>query len=128
MLRAPVIRVGAMGQNHARVYSELDEVQLVGVVDYNAETGNGVASRYGTRAYTTFAQMLDAGQIDLRHLRTRMAQPILIDGRHLFAAEQARVAGWVYRAVGVGCNGSQKGHDNSCSLWSQQAAVSNPEV
>ena len=40
--------------------------------------------------------------LDLDELRTQVAQPILIDGRHVFSAERARAAGWNYRSVGVG--------------------------
>ncbi len=40
--------------------------------------------------------------LDLRMLRARVARPILIDGRHVFSAEQARAAGWIYRGIGQG--------------------------
>jgi UDP-N-acetyl-D-mannosaminuronic acid dehydrogenase len=40
--------------------------------------------------------------VDLTELRARVARPILIDGRHVFSAEQARGAGWAYRGVGMG--------------------------
>jgi UDP-N-acetyl-D-mannosaminuronic acid dehydrogenase len=40
--------------------------------------------------------------LDLGGLRTQVARPILIDGRHVFSTEQARVAGWGYRGVGHG--------------------------
>jgi UDP-N-acetyl-D-mannosaminuronic acid dehydrogenase len=40
--------------------------------------------------------------MDLTKLKARVARPILIDGRHVFSAEQARAAGWVYRGVGLG--------------------------
>ncbi len=40
--------------------------------------------------------------LDLRALRARVARPILIDGRHVFPADQARMAGWTYRGVGMG--------------------------
>ena len=33
MLKAAVIGVGSIGQNHARVYREMDGVELVGVAD-----------------------------------------------------------------------------------------------
>ena len=33
MIRAAVIGVGAMGKHHARVYNELEGVELVGVAD-----------------------------------------------------------------------------------------------
>jgi UDP-N-acetyl-D-mannosaminuronic acid dehydrogenase len=40
--------------------------------------------------------------IDLDKLRAQVAHPILIDGRNVFSAEQARAAGWDYRSVGKG--------------------------
>jgi UDP-N-acetylglucosamine 3-dehydrogenase len=58
MLKVAVIGVGAMGSNHARVYSELPEVKLVAVADPNQQTVESVARRYGTRAYTDFQAML----------------------------------------------------------------------
>lgn len=48
-----------MGRNHARVYSEMSEVELVGVADADAQAAQGAARRYGTRAYTDCAQLLD---------------------------------------------------------------------
>lgn len=40
--------------------------------------------------------------VDLGRLRTLVGRPILIDGRNVFPAEQARAAGWNYRGVGRG--------------------------
>jgi UDP-N-acetyl-D-mannosaminuronic acid dehydrogenase len=40
--------------------------------------------------------------MDLNGLRAQVARPILIDGRNIFPAEQARAAGWNYRGVGQG--------------------------
>ena len=45
---AGVIGVGAMGENHARVYSECRDVDLVGVTDLDADLAEAVARRYGT--------------------------------------------------------------------------------
>ncbi|RQH00355.1 Gfo/Idh/MocA family protein [Natrarchaeobius oligotrophus] len=47
-VRAGVIGVGAMGENHARVYSELRDVDLVGVADRQTELAERVADEYGT--------------------------------------------------------------------------------
>jgi predicted dehydrogenase len=44
---AGVIGVGKMGANHARVYSELQNVNLVGVADADAEQAQSVADKYG---------------------------------------------------------------------------------
>jgi predicted dehydrogenase len=43
-----VIGVGSMGQHHARVYSELNDVELVGVADADGEQAAEVADRYQT--------------------------------------------------------------------------------
>jgi predicted dehydrogenase len=47
---AGVIGVGTMGANHARVYSELQNVSLVGVADADTEQAAAVADDYGAEA------------------------------------------------------------------------------
>ncbi len=48
-MRVGVVGVGAMGQHHARVYSEMDNCQLVGIVDKDATRAKEIAGRYGTK-------------------------------------------------------------------------------
>jgi UDP-N-acetylglucosamine 3-dehydrogenase len=57
-MRVAVIGVGAMGRNHARVYSEMSDTELVGIADADGQAGQAVARRYGTRPYTNFVEML----------------------------------------------------------------------
>lgn len=49
-IRAGVIGVGSMGQNHVRVYRELPETVLVGVHDVDMEQAGSVADAFGTTA------------------------------------------------------------------------------
>ena len=63
-MRVAVIGVGAMGRNHARVYSELGEVDLVSVADVNAETADQVARNYNARAYSDYQEMLHREELD----------------------------------------------------------------
>jgi len=63
-LRTAVIGVGSMGRNHARVYWELSEANLVGISDLNPETAQAIAQRYSTQAYTDYRQLLDEQQPD----------------------------------------------------------------
>jgi predicted dehydrogenase len=42
--------IGAMGRNHARVYSEMPDVRLVGVADADPRAAKVVASRSGGKA------------------------------------------------------------------------------
>lgn len=58
MTRVAVIGVGAMGRNHARVYSELPNVQLVGVSDVD-ERAVQTAARFGGQGYTDYRRLLD---------------------------------------------------------------------
>lgn len=57
-LRAGVIGVGSMGQNHARVYNELCDIEFVGVADANASRARSIASEYDTTAHE-IAGLLD---------------------------------------------------------------------
>jgi UDP-N-acetylglucosamine 3-dehydrogenase len=57
--RVALIGVGAMGRNHARVYADMPNVDLVGVADANLEAAQAVAKRHGTEAFADVAHMLD---------------------------------------------------------------------
>jgi len=58
-LRVAVIGAGHLGKEHARIYSEIPEVSLVGVVDTNKDTGEVVAQRCKTRYYGSFEEILN---------------------------------------------------------------------
>ena len=59
---AAVIGVGNMGRHHARVYSELPDVNLVGVFDVDDEQARNVAEDHGTRAMNVDA-LLEATDV-----------------------------------------------------------------
>ncbi|HOA99109.1 MAG TPA: Gfo/Idh/MocA family oxidoreductase [Candidatus Atribacteria bacterium] len=61
-MRVGVIGVGYLGQHHARVYSELPGVELVGVVDINKERAKEVAERYFTSAFFDYQDLF--GKVD----------------------------------------------------------------
>lgn len=63
LLRAAVVGVGYLGRFHAQKYHEHPGVELVGVVDADAERAEQVARECGSRAFTTLAQI--PGQVDL---------------------------------------------------------------
>jgi len=62
-LRAAVVGVGHMGRHHARILSELEEVDLVGVVDKDASRAQQIAEDAKTTAYTNIEDVL--GQVDV---------------------------------------------------------------
>ncbi len=61
-LRMAVIGVGHLGSAHARVVAGLPDVELVGVVDTNAEQAGAVAQRLGTEAFAELRPLL--GRLD----------------------------------------------------------------
>jgi UDP-N-acetylglucosamine 3-dehydrogenase len=63
-LRAGVIGVGAMGKNHARLYSQLPGVELVGVADSNEALAASIARQYECQHYTDYSDLL-AQRLDL---------------------------------------------------------------
>lgn len=65
LLRAAVIGAGSMGRNHARLYAEMDDAELVAVADSDQEVLTKIAHRHRIRTYTDYRAMLDREQIDL---------------------------------------------------------------
>jgi len=65
MLKAAVVGVGSMGQHHARVYQEMNNVELTCVVDQELTTAARVAGRFNVPCFTDVAQMLDQSRPDL---------------------------------------------------------------
>ena len=60
-LKVGVAGAGVMGRNHARVLSELRDVELTTVFDPDAVTAEGVAAAYGATAVTTAQAFVAAG-------------------------------------------------------------------
>lgn len=65
MLHVAVIGVGSMGQNHARVYRNMDDVRLVGVVDENLSQANRIGARYGVPSYGSAEELFREHRVDL---------------------------------------------------------------
>lgn len=63
-LRVAVIGVGSMGKNHARVYSELPEVELVAVADANLALAENIGGQFSARAYDDYRRMLETERPD----------------------------------------------------------------
>jgi UDP-N-acetylglucosamine 3-dehydrogenase len=57
-LGVAVIGTGFWGRNHARIYKELEETELLAVCDINAERAKAVAKQFGAKPYTKSGRML----------------------------------------------------------------------
>lgn len=59
-----VIGAGFWGKNHARVFNELEETELLAVCDINADRAKSVAKQYGVEAYMETGRMLKRRDIE----------------------------------------------------------------
>jgi predicted dehydrogenase len=61
-VRVAVVGVGDFGRNHARVYRQLEGVELVGVLDSDSERARRVAGEFGTGVLVDLASL--SGRVD----------------------------------------------------------------
>lgn len=59
-LRVGVIGVGYLGQHHARVFSGLEGVELVGVADIDCKKAGEIESKYGCSSFSGYADLIEA--------------------------------------------------------------------
>ena len=58
-LRVGVIGVGVMGENHVRIYSHMDNVDLIGISDIDKLRAEEIANKYNTVAYFNYIELLE---------------------------------------------------------------------
>ncbi len=86
-VKVGVAGVGHMGKEHARIYAEMAEAELVGVHDSNPETARKIAAKCRTRAFASLAEMVEA--VDAASIVTptmthlAIAEPFLRRGKHV---------------------------------------------
>src|SRR6516225_11851007 len=61
-MRVAVIGVGHLGKHHARIYSELEGIELVGVVDIQKPRAEEIANQHHTKAFTDYKELF--GKVD----------------------------------------------------------------
>ncbi|MBI5207962.1 MAG: Gfo/Idh/MocA family oxidoreductase [Candidatus Firestonebacteria bacterium] len=61
-LRIGVIGAGHMGSYHVRIYSELMDVELIGIADTNKARANELSNLYATKSYTDYHDLI--GKLD----------------------------------------------------------------
>jgi UDP-N-acetylglucosamine 3-dehydrogenase len=61
LIRVGVIGTGAMGQNHVRIYTEMEGVELAGISDVDQKRVEAMATQFKTKAFTDYKKMLAEG-------------------------------------------------------------------
>lgn len=67
-MKAAVVGVGHLGKHHARIYAQMEGVELVGVADLDEEAGREVAVRHGARWYGDYREL--PAELDLVSVAT----------------------------------------------------------
>ncbi len=68
MLNVGVIGVGSMGQNHARVYSEI--ANLVGISDNDPLAATNISKRFNTKCFNDYKKLLELDNLDAVSIAT----------------------------------------------------------
>jgi UDP-N-acetylglucosamine 3-dehydrogenase len=63
-LGVAVIGTGFWGRNHARVFKELENTELLAVCDVNAERAQNVAKQFGVKAYASIGKLLKRKDVE----------------------------------------------------------------
>ncbi|MBN2843688.1 MAG: Gfo/Idh/MocA family oxidoreductase, partial [Sedimentisphaerales bacterium] len=58
-VRTAVIGAGRMGKLHTRIYSQMEQVELIGVVDRDNNRSGEIAGEYGTQAFADLSEVID---------------------------------------------------------------------
>ena len=86
-LKVGVVGVGAIGRNHARVYAEMESVDLVGIYDANADLARSVAEEFHTEAVDSLdllVSRIDAASVATPTVSHReIATALLEAGKHV---------------------------------------------
>ena len=60
-----VVGVGAMGENHVRVYHKMEEANLVAVSDVSERALKKIEKKYGAKGFTEYSDLLENPEIEV---------------------------------------------------------------
>lgn len=64
-MKFAILGCGTIGDVHARAIMELDTAELFAVCDVNPDRAREYAAKYGVKAYSDYAKLLDEAEIDV---------------------------------------------------------------
>lgn len=86
-IRTGVVGVGSLGQWHARIYSEMPDVELVGVYDADRKRAQEIAERYHTVVFKTIPELAEAAEalniVVPTDKHREVAGGVIAQGRHV---------------------------------------------
>jgi len=88
-IKVGVVGVGAIGRNHARVYSELEEADLVAVYDTDADLASKLAEEFGTQSVASLEELIE--KVDAASVSTPTVTHLEVAGKLLEAGKDVLV-------------------------------------
>ncbi|MCF6312412.1 MAG: Gfo/Idh/MocA family oxidoreductase [Verrucomicrobiales bacterium] len=88
-VKVGVVGVGAIGRNHARIYSELENAELVAIYDRDAELAAQLAEEFGSTAVATLDELI--GKVDAASVSTPTVTHLEVAGALLKANKDVLV-------------------------------------
>ncbi|MEK7742079.1 MAG: Gfo/Idh/MocA family oxidoreductase, partial [Nitrospirota bacterium] len=58
-VKVGVIGTGYLGQHHARIYSEIEDAELIALVDIDEEKARSLAAKYNCKAYSDYKDIIN---------------------------------------------------------------------
>ena len=90
MINVGIVGVGSMGRNHARVFAQMPDVNLVAIADADADTATAIARSYKANVYSDCREMLARERLDVvsvavpTRLHAEVALEAIHCGAHVF--------------------------------------------
>jgi len=78
-IKVAVIGVGYLGEHHARIYSSMDQVDLVGVADIDAGRADHIAAQYKTKAFHDYKELFGKVSAVSIAVPTVLHYPVALD-------------------------------------------------
>lgn len=86
-IRVGVVGVGALGHHHARIYSQMEGAELVGLYDANLDRARELAALHHTKAFDSIEELascMEAASVAVpTHLHHAVASTLIERGVHL---------------------------------------------
>jgi len=85
-IKIGVVGVGSLGRHHARIYSQLDGVELIGVCDTDGAKARKIARKCRTKPFTDYRDLLDkvdgVSVVTPTNTHREIAEPFIEHGVH----------------------------------------------
>ena len=78
-IKMGVVGVGYLGEHHARIYSSMDQVELVGVADIDAGRADHIAAKYTTKAFYDYRELFGKAEAVSIAVPTVLHYPVALD-------------------------------------------------